>query len=156
VGYASYIEDIQKRFESDLHLLREETKELLDTAGSDNLHKAAVLFSACERILGEIKRLAKMTREPRFDMAYEITRLYEEQKRLELDVRVLRANREKALKHNSGLEGENKALRLEVKRLKQENTELRRTNDALLTANPSAAYEMYSSSGHFKDSKPDP
>ena len=152
MGYASYLEDIHERLSRDLVSFRR-IVEAPDTSGLEAKRKAQSLLNACEGVLKEIERLQELVKDPRFDLAYEVTQLDEERRELEAEISQLKLKRDRALAHAHRLEGESKGLRRKVRRLERESAQKDEQYEKLLRTNPDAAYELYSSEDQIKKGK---
>lgn len=139
VGYASYLEDVRNRLDEAMHELRD--APVVGAAVSRK--KTEALLEVCQATLDQLDELREMVDDPRFDLAYEVAQLDREKEGLSAEIRGLTVKRDRLREHAARLETDGKNAKLELKRL---HAELKHKDDdyeALLRANPDAAYERY-------------
>jgi chromosome segregation ATPase len=154
VGFASYLEDIRERLDEQAVALR---AALLDPSARDAEIKrqAQSLLDACERTLRQVDELTELVSDPHFDLAYEITQLDGEKAELQSEIKKLEVQLSGLVDHVRRLEADRKRFREELKLLKSEIALRDKEYEALLRANPVAAYEAYSTPARMREAKPE-
>jgi chromosome segregation ATPase len=139
MGYASYLEDVRNRLDGAMHELRGAPA----VGAAASRRKTQALLDACQATLDQLDELRTMVDDPRFDLAYEVTQLDREKEELRAEIQELIVRRDRIRSHAARLEGDGKKAKLELKRLRAEIERKDDEYEALLRANPEAAYGRY-------------
>jgi chromosome segregation ATPase len=151
MGFASYLEDIRDRLLENVSSIN---AALEQKNASETRAQAKALLVACERVLDSINCHLDIATDPQVNLAFEVTELEGQQRRLQVSVALLEGEKERLRVAIEQLQQDKHTLMVQLKQLRKENRKKDEEFDALAKGNMAAAYDRYTTPERMKKMKP--